>query len=500
MLLCLSIIGPDLASVREQIAQAEKVGGMVELRADLYDNISAEELALIKKQCRLPVLLTLRSDKQGGKFVGDEAERRVYLRHLAAIQPELLDIELGTPRSDVAELRRLLPSTKIVLSYHDLSGMPEDLSLLLHQMQQTPADWYKIAATACSSIDALRMMSFTREVNRLGGHLCGLCMGPYGEITRVLAPIMGVPMTFACLNEQQSAAPGQISADVLHDVYFQQRLTSDSKVVALIGNPVNASKGYIVHNSVFKELSLPYVYVRMAMQPHELSEFFYLMRQLPFRGLSVTMPLKEAVIPFLDAVDGTAQAMGAVNTIIQDEGGLSGYNYDGMGALDAIEEVLEASVYGKSVVVLGAGGAAKAVAHEAKRRGAHVVIANRSHERAHELAHKLGTQAEPLERLPELLKSGPDVVAQMTSVGMLPDVEASLINRDDLQPNTLVFEAISAPKETRLLREAKERGCRVVPGLKMWEGQAIHQQLRWCERDLPAELVRDAIHHTMNLR
>ena len=83
---------------------------------------------------------------------------------------------------------------------------------------------------------------------------------------------------------------------------------------------------------------------------------------------------------------------------------------------------------------------------------------------------------------------------------MLPDVEASLINRDDLQPNTLVFEAISAPKETRLLREAKERGCRVVPGLKMWEGQAIHQQLRWCERDLPAELVRVAIHHTMNLR
>ncbi len=479
MLLCVSIPGPDLASVREQMTQAAAYANVLELRVDLFDSIPVSDLVLLKRQCSLPVMLTLKSQRQGGAFSDDVVGRYTYLKHLSVLHPELIDIEVGTPRSDVLELKKLLPNTHFVISYHDIHGSDVNLIDTLHAMQQLPGHYYKIVTTAHSIEDSLHILEFMRTINRNGRLLCGICMGAVGSITRILAPTVGSPFTYASLNDSLAVAPGQVPAVDLRDIYGIQRLNEDSRIMALIGNPVDTSKGYIVHNAVFKALGAQAVYVKARVNPSELASFLERVNELKWHGFSVTMPLKEAIIPLLDVVDPAAAAAGAVNTVVRDERGLVGYNFDGVGAIDAIEAKLSGGINGKRVIVIGAGGAAKAIVYEAKQRGADVLVVNRSLERAEALAIRLGVYAKPFESLPDILQSGPDVVIQATSVGMAPNGNATLVNPNDLQSNTLVFDVIATPIMTRLLLEAQQKGCVVVTGAEMWVRQAEMQLSLW---------------------
>ncbi len=494
MLLCIPITGPDLESVKTQLAQASNIGGMVEFRVDLFDQIPIAELVALKHQYSLPVLVTLRSSKQGGRFVGDEAACATYLRHLCELQPELLDIELGMPRSEVLDLKRLLPHSNLVISHHDLTHTPKELEELLHRMQQLPAHYYKIASTAQSTNDALRMLAFTRAINRLGGRLCGICMGPLGTITRILAPLADSPITFASLDATHETAPGQIAATTLRDIYRLPRHNGLTYPLGLIGNPVDSSRGYLVHNAVFDQLGLPAVFVKMPVLESELAQFFELTKAFGWKGFAVTMPLKESVMSHLDAIDPAAKQIGAVNTIVREDNRFVGYNVDGLGALDAIEAKLPQGVYDQRVVVLGAGGAAKAIIHEAKTRGAHVTIVNRSIARAEVLAEQFGVHAKPIERLPDLLQSAPAVLIQSTAVGMHPREDDTLVNAEYLHPQTLVFDVIAVPTMTRLLRDAQAKGCITVSGVEMWLGLAQRQLLLWFP-NLSTETIGKAVSH-----
>lgn len=488
--LAVTVTGPDFDTLSEQVPRAEQLADIIEFRVDLFDSIPVEQLKFLKDRCSLPVLVTLRSHHHGGQFVDDEALRKVYLRHLCTIEPELMDIEYGTPFHEVMELRHLLPRTRFVVSIHDLECFPVDLRSTYQQLMQYPADYYKIAAKAASITDSLRLITFVREMNRVGGKITGIGLGEHGQITRVLAPVMGCPLLFASLDDSCCAAPGQLPIHKLRDTFRVQNHDFNTHMLGLIGNPVSQSCGDVVLNALFAELSLPAVYVKMPVDSASLPTFFAEMRRIGWRGLSVTMPHKEAVIPYLDAVDPCAKAIGAVNTIIAGADGLVGYNFDGVAAWDAIQMAADESLNGRRMVILGAGGAAKAIIYEAKQRGMDVVVVNRTSARGQAVAEALGVSHAPYVELSQLLAQKPAVFVQATSVGKEPD---TLVDAHDLSPETIVFDVTITPPMTLLLRQAKLRGCRVVTGREMWWRQALMQVQLWFGGSLPDALVRDSL-------
>jgi len=234
----------------------------------------------------------------------------------------------------------------------------------------------------------------------------------------------------------------------------------------LIGNPVEKSISHITHNAIFKEAGINAVYEKRQTGAHELAA----VKREGYDFLAVTMPLKEAVIPFLDEGGG-----GPVNTILVRKGRWIGYNFDGIGCLNAIER--RESVRGKEVLVLGAGGAAKGAIAEAVFRGAHVFVWNRTYEKA----LGLGVQV-----LKEIDRSFP-IIIQATSVGML--AEGLPIDLKWIAPRSLVMEMVYNPAYTMLVRGAIQRGARIVFGWEMFaELTALQMQLVFGER-IDKELV-----------
>lgn len=275
----------------------------------------------------------------------------------------------------------------------------------------------------------------------------------------MLAPIVGNRVNYACLHGGAKTGPGQLSVDELMSIYHYDRLNEQTAIYGLIGDPVEKSPGHLHHNAVFRKKGCNAVYVKMQVKPEELAKFIPLAKELGIRGLSVTIPLKEKILHFVDVVDRSAQSIGALNTLKFEEGKIFGTNTDGNGALDAIEK--KASVRGKKVVLLGAGGAARAIAFEAKKRGADVILVNRTASRAEALAKELGCRA-----------------------GQLPDNYDVLINcspvaEEKILPGTIAMDVVYAPKDTPFLQEAARKNCQIVYGEEMYLNQAAGQTQFW---------------------
>lgn len=257
------------------------------------------------------------------------------------------------------------------------------------------------------------------------------------------------------------------------------------KVYGIIGWPVAHSLSPAMHNAAFRALGIKAVYGLMPVRPEALPEAIGGLRALNIGGVSVTIPHKEAVLSLLDEVDETARRIGAVNTILNQEGSLLGFNTDWLGARRALEEKIALS--GRRAVVVGAGGSARAVVYALKEAGAQVVIYNRTFSRAEALAEAFGAEAFPLEALPE---AEGDILVQTTSVGLKED--RSPVPKEILSRFEVVMDLVYQPLETRLLREAREAGCEVVDGLSMLVYQGVEQFRIWTGESPPASLMRQA--------
>ena len=357
-MLVISVQG-NFEQARQAIRAAQKEGEVIEFRLDLMEKMDLPHLSKLKKESQLPVIFTLRKKSHGGKFEGSEREREEMLLEWMTLKPDYIDLEYDSEFAGAID-----PSIAIISSYHNFEKTPEDLEEILQKMDRFSPKIYKIATMARSSLDALRMLIFVKKHN----NVAGMCMGEKGEVTRILAPIVGSPLTYASLGNK--TAPGQFDASELSKIYHFHWLNRHTTIYALIGDPVDKSIGHLCHNKVFEALKKNAVYVKLALKPKEIGEFFSLINDLPFLGFSVTMPLKEKVAPYLKAIDSQAKAIGAMNTLLKKEGEWFGMNTDGAGALDALEK--REKVAEKTILILGAGGAAKAIAVEAAARGAKV--------------------------------------------------------------------------------------------------------------------------------
>ncbi len=453
-MLIASITQPTIEAILKEIEQARPFADAIEVRLDFLQEEQFQRLGELFRG--LPLLFTFRKEAQGGVCSLPESRRLALIEKALEFLPAYCDLEVDTDPAAIERIAKKFPSVRLIGSTHNFEETPQDLAALLQKMKNPHFSFYKIALRAHSTIDMLRLMAFARE-HAEKTPLCCISMGPEGKPSRILGPIAGNAFNYSGVEEEAHLHRPSLAA--LCEIYHFRKLNRETELYALLGDPVEQSIGDLYHNEQFRKDGRNAVYVKLRLRPEELSAFFQIMPRLPFRGFSVTMPLKEAILPYLSDIDPKAGAIGAVNTLRIGEG-IFGTNTDAAGALDAIENHL--SVKNRRVAILGAGGSAKAIAHEARSRGAHVVLFNRTLEKA----RALGFEAYALSELPN---HSYDLL-----INTIPaEISASLI------PGTFVMDIVYAPKQTPLLAQAEAQGCRLIYGEEMFFGQARLQQLYW---------------------
>ncbi len=258
-------------------------------------------------------------------------------------------------------------------------------------------------------------------------------------------------------------------------------INAHTQLYGVFGNPVRHSLSPIIHNGAFRRMGLNAAY--LAFEVQNLAEAVSGIRGLGIRGVSVTIPFKTAIIPYLDRLEEVAEKIQAVNTVSQEKGKLIGHNTDWRGAIGAVEEKIDLG--DKRVLLLGAGGAARAIAFGLKERGCRVWVYNRSRARGLELAEAMGSVCSPLEAIHEL---DAQVIINATSVGMSPGDGETPWPKELLKKGTVVMDIVYQPLRTRFLREAEERGCRTIDGLEMLARQGAAQIEIWTGKkaDIPS--------------
>jgi shikimate dehydrogenase len=277
------------------------------------------------------------------------------------------------------------------------------------------------------------------------------------------------------------------------------KIDGTSRVCAVIGNPVEHSLSPALHNAAFAEKNLNMCYV--AFHVEDLAAAMAGAKGLNLLGLSVTIPHKVAVLDHLDEVEETAARIGSVNTVLHKDGRLIGYNSDGMGAVRALQEA-DVPLTGEKVTILGSGGAARAIAFTLGKEVdlREMALLGIEAEECGRLAEDLGkalpfpVRWEPM-RFETLNRHVPDSagIIHCTPVGMSPNEERSVLDRQILQPGQFVFDIVYNPLKTRLLKEAESVGCRTVPGVEMFIHQAVFQFELWTGEPAPVDCMRRVV-------
>jgi len=448
---------------------------VVELRLDLVKDLRPDRLLRLPGK---PKLVTVRSRQQGGR--ARPADREPLLRKALAAGVDYLDLEYGG--RDLQLLNGPGRSRRI-LSYHDFEGTPADLQTLHREMRAAAGDaLLKIVTLADAATDVLRIRDLLRTAEP--GRLVSFCMGPKGVASRVLGPLWGSAAVYAPRRDAPGSAPGQVALEDLFDVYRFDRIRPTTRLLGVLGSPIGHSLSPLVHNAALAALGLDYRY--LPFEATSLAEFLPLLSELRLAGLSVTIPHKEAILPHLDGLDETARRVGAVNTVVKVWNRLEGRNTDVEAALRPLRRRM--TLRGLRVAVMGAGGAARALAYGLSREQARVTLFNRTAGRARVLARAFGAAHLPWERL---RKFPCDVLINATSVGLAPDSE-----RSPLPPTWIaapwVYDIVYNPPRTRLLREALARGHRIIDGLEMFVQQAAAQFVLFTGAEAPQEVMREA--------
>jgi shikimate dehydrogenase len=310
-------------------------------------------------------------------------------------------------------------------------------------------------------------------------------MGPLGIITRVAAGRYGAPFTFASAAEGAEAAPGQLPAAQMADLYRVRGVNPATRVYGVLGSDVARSLSPVLHNRAFEARGLDAVYV--PLQAEALEPFVHALPALDLAGFSVTRPYKVAMLDHLDAVEEASAVCGSVNTVVVKNGALQGSTTDGAGVLIPLRRRIE--VKGRSVVILGAGGAARAAALALRRKGARVTLLGRDLLQAGDAAQAAGCAHGALK---DVATYPWDILINATPIGSATNPDLTPVPARLHRPGTIVFDMVYDPLATRFLREAQAAGCTIIDGLEMLLSQAIVQFETWTGLEAPVEAMRSA--------
>ncbi|MEX2172225.1 MAG: shikimate dehydrogenase [Pirellulales bacterium] len=472
-----------MAEHRHLVEQGAK---LVELRLDYIGSRVNIQRLLKDRGC--PVIITCRREQDGGKYVGTEDTREMMLRQAIAEGADYVDLE-----EDVAARIPRFGKTKRIISYHNFRKTPDDLRELHDRLASLDADIVKIATMAQNPHDNVRMLEMVHESEI---STVGMCMGDIGTPSRILHAKFGGPFTYATFHHERALAPGQLSYQQMMEIYRYEQINKDTMAFGVIADPIGHSLSPQIHNAAFRELGINAVYVPFRIPSDSLGDFIADVPRLGIQGLSVTIPHKEAIAKFLTKVDPAVKGIAAVNTVVYRDGQFLGYNTDYKAAIDSLENSYGAiganpsPLKDKRVLVLGAGGVARAVMYGLQRRGAKTVIASRTRGRADRLADEFGGRAVDW----AARHNAPlDVLINCTPIGMHPNVDETPFHKSYLKPSTLVFDTVYNPESTLLIKEARGHNCRVVTGVEMFIRQAALQFLLFTGREPPVKIMRDTL-------
>jgi 3-dehydroquinate dehydratase / shikimate dehydrogenase len=473
------VAGTDPVDMMAKAEALARDNSFLEFRLD-YLSRPALVLPKLKRfteyRPHIMAVATCRRVVAGGRFRGSVASELDVLSKAAVAGCQLVDLELQSAvRCKPEQLKRLRGRAALILSYHDFRGTRK-LEETLAKMRKFPADFYKVVGTATALYDNVTMMKFLEKESDWHS-LIGLCMGEQGIISRILGVRAGSAFTFAAISSDDKTAPGQVTAQDLRSTYRIEQVDAATRVYGVAGDPVSHSLSPAIMNAALRRENVNGVYV--ALHAKALKDLLACVREIPIHGLSITMPYKEAILKYLDNTDSHTTKIGACNTVVRaQDGKLYGFNTDATGVIRPLEQRI--TIEKARILVLGAGGAARAAVYGLKERGAEVYVLNRSAGPAQKLARS--ARARMMKRA-DMKKASFDVIINATPVGM-GNTRESPLNENEINAGYL-FEMIYDPAETRLVRMAKERGLQIIPGLEMFVHQAARQFEIWTGKPAP---------------
>lgn len=433
-----------------------------------------------------PAMATVRTREEGGRSDADDGTRADTLRRALRAGARFLDVEAWHPevRSLVAEARSA--GARVVVSTHDLAGTPDADRILdaLRDARRLGGDVAKLATLVQGPGDAAALVDAAHRARREG--IPYALMAVNDPFLRLLAPTLGMALAYGSVPGQPPAAPGQVPLDRLRAAHAAlPRATGATRVALLLGHPVAHSRSPAMQDAAFLAAGVDARYVALDVPPAGLAATLRGLKAANPLGLNLTVPHKEAAVPLMDELDASAKEAGAVNAVHFLDGRLVGHNTDGDGALDALREA-GAALQGARVLVLGAGGAARAVAAALLRSGAKVLVANRTAAKAESLARDLGAAPLPWGEATAMLQRA-DLLVNATTLGLHgEDVPLAL----PAKPIT-VMDCVYG--DTPLTRRALAQGHRVVRG----EAMLLHQGARaftlWTGKPAPLDAMRAAL-------
>jgi 3-dehydroquinate dehydratase/shikimate dehydrogenase len=485
-LICIALGFPEadqlLAQARREADEGET---FLEFRLDYLrrpaDGIRAMR-KLLAEHPECCVLATCRRRQNRGRFNGTVEEQLQILEAAVEAGAAAVDLEIESARECASALPALRTKAQLVLSHHDFDGTPP-AGPLLKRMLGYPADAYKVVTTARKPSDVYRTVALARA--HPGTRTVVLSMGEMGFPSRVLSPLFGAAFTYAAPCSAEGTAAGQVSARVLRHMYRLEKLSRSTKVYGVVADPVGHSISPAVHNRAFQARRVDAVYLPFLVPRAQLRDFMAMADKLPVAGCSVTIPHKERVLRYLDAVDPLARRIGAANTIWKKAGKWRGMNTDAPAVVAPLARHMRLAK--ASVLLIGSGGAARSAAFALVDAGARVSIVGIELDRVRALARACGGEMLLQEQLPKLHF---DAIVHATPLGMFPRVEQCYFK--DRIPAEVVLDMVYNPLETLLIRRAREQGKAVIPGLQMFLEQAVRQFEIWTGDSAPRAVMERA--------
>ncbi len=489
-MICVTIgRGRHSSLIDEWKAAAEAGVDMVELRVDCLRR--EPELKRILANRHTPLVFTIRRGADGGLWRGPEDKRQALLREAIALGVDYVDLEM-----DIATKIRRYGKTKRIVSSHNFKATPADIQDVTDQCDEMDADVVKVAALAHSVADAVRVLELGIKASV---PTIPIAMGDVGFFTRILGRKYGAPFTYAGFNPERVFAPGMPLFQDLKRDYGYDHINAETEVFGVIGDPIGHSLSPAIHNAAFRHLGLNKVLVPFLIPASSLAASLKALDPLDIKGYSVTIPHKEGVIALLTSKDGAVEKTSSCNTLLLKDGNWVGYNTDYRAAMDTLEDALggrtededSSPLLDKQVLILGAGGVARAIAFGLQRRGSTITITNRHDERATQLAEEVGCRTVNWGQRASTLS---DIIVNCTPVGMHPNVDDTPVPPAAFQRTGMVaFDTVYHPENTMFLKLARERGAATVSGVDMFVHQAAAQFKLYTGQEAPLDVMRDVI-------
>jgi shikimate dehydrogenase/3-dehydroquinate dehydratase type I len=487
----------DLKDMEAGLHQAD----VVELRMDLIRDGNVKTLMDRVRRCSVPlkILVTSRQDDDRGGSI--EKKGLAVLKEAVALGADFVDIELSVTEALRQEVRSAIryhgDRTRLIVSHHDFKMTLSEKALkeIFHECVLAGADIVKIVTHARRPEDNLKILNLIGYARKKNQDIIAFCMGENGRMSRIMAPSLGSLLSFAVLERGAESAPGQLTVEEMRQAREIIKNTSPAgkcrpeggdRIFALYGNPVKQSLSPLMHNATLAKMSIAGTYVPFCVK--DLESAVQGVRGMDIRGVSVTIPFKVSIMAYLDEVDGDAVKIGAVNTLVNDNGRLKGFNTDWRGLVQSIEDVID--IRGKVFAIMGAGGTARAAIFGILKKGGVPVVLNRNTQRGECLAREWGCSFYPLD---EAGRVSAGCLINTTSVGMMPDTEKSPVDSAVLKRFPLVLDVIYNPLRTKLLRDAAAAGCITVTGLDMFVYQGAEQIRLWTGHEPPRAFMKQIV-------